>query len=117
VIQSGLEVYFSLSSSATQRANPLFKGLSTEALTVYIYTSTLQSLVRSSVGRLKHLKSHYSIFHYSNTIMTATACTIHKSHVAFLSALLLVSLATVGITAGFVGYMNALHVTIPASGE
>lgn len=49
--------------------------------------------------------------------MTAITRTIHKSHVALLSTLLLVSLATVGITAGFIGYMNALNVTIPASGE
>lgn len=52
-----------------------------------------------------------------HTIMTATARTVHKSHVALLSTLLLGSLATVGITAGFIGYMVALNVTIPASGE
>jgi hypothetical protein len=46
-----------------------------------------------------------------------TVRTTHKSHVALLSTLLFVSLATLVITAGFIGYMNALNVTIPASGE
>lgn len=49
--------------------------------------------------------------------MTATARSTHKPHVALLSTLLLVSLVTIGITAGFIGYMKALNVTIPASGE
>jgi hypothetical protein len=103
---------FSLSSSATQRAKPLSKGLSTEALN--IYTSRLQSIVRGLIERRVNAHLHSIPPH---TIMAATTRTIHKSHVALLSTLLLVSLATVGITAGFIGYMNALNVTIPASGE
>jgi hypothetical protein len=91
---------------------------------LYIYRSITDSRMEcGGLGRgLIHSACQISTEQHepskSTTIQSImTARTVHKWHVALLSALLVVSLASFGLTAGFIEYTKRVPIRIQVPGE